>query len=77
MCLIGVKETYVQEKKKVTKNFLGQICTTVSGLNLLDKVRLRLGGNGTLNLLHNSAEGKNTMVLDKKAQLLQTQKCSV
>ena len=32
MCLIGVKETYVQEKKKVTKNFLGQICTTVSGL---------------------------------------------
>ena len=33
MCLIGVKETYVQEKKKVTKNFLGQICTTVSGLN--------------------------------------------
>ena len=35
MCLIGVKETYVQEKKKVTKNFLGQICTTVSGLNSL------------------------------------------
>ena len=34
MCLIGVKETYVQEKKKVTKNFLGQICTTVSGLNM-------------------------------------------
>ena len=34
MCLIGVKETYVQEKKKVTKNFLGQICTTVSGLKL-------------------------------------------
>ena len=33
MCLIGVKETYVQGKKKVTKNFLGQICTTVSGLN--------------------------------------------
>ena len=32
MCLIGVKETYVQEEKKVTKNFLGQICTTVSGL---------------------------------------------
>ena len=32
MCLIGVKETYVQEKEKVTKNFLGQICTTVSGL---------------------------------------------
>ena len=31
MCLIGVKETYVQEKK-VTKNFLGQICTTISGL---------------------------------------------
>ena len=35
MCLIGVKETYVQEKKKVTKNFLGQICTTVSGLNMM------------------------------------------
>ena len=34
MCLIGVKETYVQEKKKVTKNFLGQICTTVSGLKV-------------------------------------------
>ena len=34
MCLIGVKETYVQEKKKVTKNFLGQICTTVSGLKI-------------------------------------------
>ena len=32
MCLIGVKETYVHEKKKVTKNFWGQICTTVSGL---------------------------------------------
>ena len=34
MCLIGVKETYVQKKKKVSKNFLGQICTTVSGLKL-------------------------------------------
>ena len=32
MCLIGVKETYVQGEKKVTKNFLGQTCTTVSGL---------------------------------------------
>ena len=37
MCLIGVKETYVQEKKKVTKNFLGQICTTVSGLKWIFK----------------------------------------
>ena len=27
MCLIGVKETYVQKKKQ---NILGQICTTVS-----------------------------------------------
>lgn len=49
----------------------------MQAFNLLDKMRLRLGRNGTLNLLHNSAEGKNTMVLDKKAQLLQTQKCSV
>ena len=32
MCLIGVKETYVQKRKKVTKNILGQICTTVSSL---------------------------------------------
>ena len=40
MCLIGVKETYVQEKKKVTKNFLGQICTTVSGLNSVMGVSL-------------------------------------
>ena len=29
MCLIGVKETYVQQKK-----VLGQICTTVSDLKL-------------------------------------------
>ena len=41
----------------------------MQAFNLLDKMRLRLGRNGTLNLLHNSAEGKNTMVLDKKAQL--------
>ena len=32
MCLIGVKETYVQEKKKSDKKLMGQICTTVSGL---------------------------------------------
>ena len=43
--LIGVKETYVQEKKKVTKKFLGQICTTVSGLNHING-RLLLGGSG-------------------------------
>ena len=49
----------------------------MQAFHLLDKVRLRLGGNGTLNLPHNSAEGKNTVVPDKKAQLLQTQKWSV
>ena len=46
----------------------------MQAFNHLDKMRLRLGGNSTLNLLHNGAEGKNMMVLHKKAQLLQTQK---
>ena len=36
MCLIGVKETHVQGGK-VTKNFLGHICTTVSGLKYQKK----------------------------------------
>ena len=30
--LIGVKEFVCAGKKKVTKNILGKICTTVSGL---------------------------------------------
>ena len=42
MCLIGVKETYVQKKKKVTKNLLGQICTTISGLKLVVQVQCLL-----------------------------------
>ena len=56
MCLIGGKETYVQKKKKVTKNILSKICTTVSGLKILSpwemQVTVPLGKLGVMVALH-------------------------